>query len=83
MPLQGGLQIRGGHNVIIVGGEIDLTVPCSHSQAVRIDDISGCEAAGNHSDVFQPWFAGNAKVHVDRFTGVSNCQGLEIDPDLA
>jgi hypothetical protein len=47
----------------------------SHSQAVRIDDISGCEVAGNHSDVLQPWFAGNAGVRVDRFTGASNFQG--------
>jgi hypothetical protein len=32
-PLQGGLQIRGGRNVIIIGGQIDLTVPCSDSSS--------------------------------------------------
>jgi hypothetical protein len=32
-PLEGGLQIRGGHNVIIIGGEIDLTTPCSDSSS--------------------------------------------------
>jgi hypothetical protein len=50
---------------------------------VRIDGVSGCEAGGNHSDVFQPWYAGNARVHIDRLSGVSNCQGLQIDPSLA
>src|SRR3954451_23972435 len=33
VPLQGGLQIRGGHNVIIIGGQIELTVPCSDSSS--------------------------------------------------
>jgi chitodextrinase len=137
VPLQGGLQIRGGRNVIIIGGEIDLTVPCSDASSAcrgiyisrrngpsgqifiegvwihapqqstqstsdgiavddssslptditlendRIDGISGCEAGGNHSDIIQTWYAGNAHVNIDHFTGVSNCQGLQIDPDLA
>jgi hypothetical protein len=43
---------------------------------VRIDGISGCEVAGNHSDVFQPWFDGDAKIHIDHLTGTTNCQGL-------
>ena len=50
---------------------------------VRIDGISGCEVGGNHSDVFQPWYGGNARIHIDHLTGTSNCQGLQIDPDLA
>jgi hypothetical protein len=137
VPLRGGITINGGRNVIIIGGQINLTVPCSDSSAacrgiyiskrngprghvfiegvwihapaqssqstsdgiavndssfqptdltlenVRIDGISGCEVGGNHSDVFQPWYAGNARVHIDRLSGVSNCQGLQIDPDLA
>jgi hypothetical protein len=28
VPVVGGLDIDGGHNVIIIGGEIDLTTPC-------------------------------------------------------
>jgi hypothetical protein len=29
-PLHGGITINGGHNVVIVGGEIDLTFPCAN-----------------------------------------------------
>jgi hypothetical protein len=29
VPVVGGLDIDGGHNVIIIGGEIDLTTPCT------------------------------------------------------
>ena len=32
-PLVGGLMIRGGHNVQVIGGEIDLTYPCSDSSS--------------------------------------------------
>jgi hypothetical protein len=32
-PLAGGLTISGGHNVQIIGGEIDLTYPCSDSSS--------------------------------------------------
>ena len=32
-PLVGGLMITGGHNVQIIGGEIDMTVPCSDSSS--------------------------------------------------
>ena len=28
-PQRGGIDIDGGHNVIIIGGEIDLTTPCT------------------------------------------------------
>jgi hypothetical protein len=135
-PLHRALQIRGGHNVTIIGGEVELIVPGTDDDAssrgiyiskpspgavyiegvhiknpqypdaisadtsdgivvdnpssapsditiqnVRIDGISGLH--GNHSDIIQTWYAGNAKVHVDRLTGSSNCQGLQIDPDLA
>jgi hypothetical protein len=30
VPVVGGIDVDGGHNVIIIGGEIDLTVPCSN-----------------------------------------------------
>ena len=32
-PLVGGLMITGGHNVQIIGGEIDMTLPCSDSSS--------------------------------------------------
>jgi hypothetical protein len=45
--LRGGLQIRGGHNVIIIGGEIDLKYPCSDSSSschgLNISKSSGGE----------------------------------------
>ena len=31
-PQRGGLDLRGGHNLIIIGGEIDLTYPCDDSR---------------------------------------------------
>lgn len=147
-PLTGGLQIRGGHNVQIIGGEIDLTFPCSDSSSAchginiskssggevyiegvlihdpdisqatgascpgggmscstgdgidvdelgtstpsdivlqndRIDGISGCSGGSDHADVFQPYDAMSAHVNIDHLTGTTNCQGLQIDPDLA
>jgi hypothetical protein len=32
VPLVGGIDIDAGHNVIIIGGEIDLTTPCTTDQ---------------------------------------------------
>jgi hypothetical protein len=145
-PLRGGIQLRNaGRNVIIIGGQIDLTVPCSDDtsdchgimisqqsggghvfiegvwirnpaviprscpargmpcstgdgivldddprrptdvtlQNVRIDGISGCSGGSDHADVFQPYAAPDAVIHVDRLTGTTNCQGMHVDPDLA
>src|ERR1700681_4217881 len=33
-PVVGGLDIDGGHNIIIIGGEIDLTTPCTSDENV-------------------------------------------------
>jgi hypothetical protein len=152
-PLVGGISIHGGRHVIIIGGEIDLTYPCSndaekcigiyiakqtpgvvflegvwiHNPArigrtcpggasdisqtcssghgidvnttnngrinvntitlenIRIDGISGCSGHGHadHADVFQPYQAPDDVIQIDRMTGVTNCQGLELDPDLS
>ena len=150
-PLAGGITITGGRNVQIIGGEIDLTYPCSNDASactgiyiaksspgavfvegvwihnpssigrtcpggasstsqtcstghgidvntadngkinvntitlenIRIDGISGCSGFDDHADVFQPYQAPDDTIRVDRMTGVTNCQGLELDPDLA
>jgi hypothetical protein len=150
-PLVGGITITGGRNVQIIGGEIDLTYPCSNDAShctgiyiaksspgavfvegvwihnassigrtcpggasstsqtcstghgidvntadngainvntitlenIRIDGISGCSGYGDHADVFQPYQAPGDTIQVDRMTGVTNCQGLQLDPDLA
>ena len=139
-PLVGGLTISGGHNVQLVGGQIDLTTPCNdlssacrgiliqratpghvyiegvyirnpdprhagHTsdgiavddqpapnatditiQNVRIEGIDGCDPIGDpaaHADVFQPWAAADAVIRLDRLTGTTDCQGLQLDPDVA
>jgi hypothetical protein len=150
-PLVGGITIAGGRRVTIIGGEIDLTYPCSsdasecmgiyiakkspgvvfvegvwiHNAArvgrtcpggvsrmsqtcstgdgigvnttkdgtinantitlenIRIDGISGCSGYDDHSDVFQPYQAPDDTIQIDGMTGVTNCQGLILDPDLA
>jgi hypothetical protein len=150
-PLVGGLTITGGHRVEIIGGEIDLTYPCSndaskctglyiaknspgsvfvegvwiHNPArigrtcptgasslsqtcstghgidintanegkinvntitlenIRVDGISGCSGYDDHADVFQPYQAPDDTIQVDGMTGVTNCTGLMLDPDLA
>lgn len=150
-PLVGGITIAGGRNVTIIGGEIDLTYPCSSDasdcmgiyiakkspgvvfvegvwihnasrigrtcpggassmsqtcstgdgidvnttnngainantitlQNIRVDGISGCSGYDDHSDVFQPYQAPDDTIQIDRMTGVTNCQGLILDPDLA
>jgi hypothetical protein len=136
VPLEGGLQISGGRNVIIIGGQIDLTVPCSDASSdchginvtkptpgnvfiegvwirdpqqtitqstgdgvdvddtganpntitienVRIDGISGCSGGPDHADVYQPYAAANGIQRIDHLTATTNCQGLQVDPDLA
>lgn len=150
-PLVGGITITGGRNVQIIGGQIDLTYPCSndaddcmgiyivkkspgavfvegvwiHNPArigrtcpggasstsqtcssgdgidvntanngvinvntitlenIRVDGISGCSGYRDHSDVFQPYQAPDDTIRIDRMTGVTNCQGMTLDPDLA
>lgn len=150
-PLVGGITIRGGRNVQIIGGQINLTYPCSNDASdctgiyiaksspgavfvegvwirnpanigrtcpggasspsqtcstghgidvntaddgkinintimlenIRVDGISGCSGYGDHADVFQPYQAPGDTIRVDRMTGVTNCQGFELDPDLA
>ena len=150
-PLVGGITITGGRHVQIIGGEIDLTYPCSNDESgcmgiyiakkspgavfvegvwihnparigrtcpggasstsqtcssgdgidinttangvinvnmitlenIRVDGISGCSGYGDHADVFQPYQAPDDTIQIDRMTGVTNCQGFELDPDLA
>ena len=150
-PLVGGITITGGRRVDIIGGEIDLTYPCSndasecigiyiaknspgavfvegvwiHNTAniggtcpggtsitsqtcstgdgidvnttdnrvinvntitlenIRVDGISGCSGYGDHADVFQPYQAPDDTIQIDRMTGVTNCQGFTLSPDLA
>jgi hypothetical protein len=150
-PLLGGITITGGRNVLIIGGQINLTYPCSndaddctgiyiaknspgavfvegvwiHNAArigrtcpggasstsqtcssghgidvntandgtinvntitlenIRVDGISGCSGYGDHADVFQPYQAPDDTIRIDRMTGVTNCQGFQLDPDLA
>jgi hypothetical protein len=149
-PLVGGITISGGRRVEIIGGEIDLTYPCSSDASacigiyiakdspgavfvegvwihnartgrtcpggasstsqtcstgdgidvntadngsihvntitlenIRIDGISGCSGYGDHADVFQPYQAPGDTIQIDRMTGVTDCQGFTIDPDLA
>lgn len=150
-PLVGGITIEGGRRVEIIGGEIDLTYPCSSDgsdcmgiyiaknspgavfvegvwihnasrigptcpggassttqtcstgdgidinttddgvinvntitlENIRVDGISGCSGYDDHADVFQPYLAPDDTIQVDGMTGVTNCQGFIIDPDLA
>jgi hypothetical protein len=150
-PLVGGITIAGGRRVKIIGGEIDLTYPCSsdgsdcigiyitknspgvvfvegvwihHASSIgrtcpggasstsqtcstgdgidvntanngainvntitleniRVDGISGCSGYGDHSDVLQSYQAPDDTIQIDGMTGVTNCQGFIIDPDLA
>ena len=150
-PLVGGITITGGRRVLIIGGEIDLTHPCSNDQDdcmgiyiaknspgavfvegvwihnpsrightcpggasstsqtcstgdgidvntadngvinvntitlenIRVDGISGCSGYGDHADVLQPYQAPDDTIKIDRMTGVTNCQGFTLDPDLA
>lgn len=150
-PLAGGITISGGRRVEIIGGEIDLTYPCSSDgsecigiyiaknspgavfvegvwihnarsigrtcpggasrisqtcstgdgidvntadngvinvntitlENIRVDGISGCSGYSDHADVFQPYQAPDDTVQIDGMTGVTNCQGFTVDPDLA
>jgi hypothetical protein len=50
---------------------------------IRVDGISGCSGYDDHSDVFQPYQAPDDTIQIDGMTGVTNCQGFTINPDLA
>jgi len=138
-PVVGGMQIRGGRNVQIRGGEIDLKTPCDDSMAachginvakptpgvvyiegvyvrnpdpthslgtgdgidvdlrpgtaandvvlqnVRIEGIAGCDPhhPASDADVLQVYRAPDANIRIDRLTGLTDCQGMQLDPDLA
>jgi hypothetical protein len=138
VPVVGGLDIDGGHNVIIIGGEIDLATPCTsdsspchginislgsdptgevyiegvlirnpdptHShytgdgidlnagalgnltlQDLRIEGVDGCDSGaypGAHADVFQPYAAGGAVMHIDHLTGSTDYQGMQVSYDI-
>jgi hypothetical protein len=150
-PLVGGITITGGRRVEIIGGEIDLSYPCSSDASkcmgiyiaknspgevfvegvwihnahrigptcsdgasrqsqtcstgdgidintandgsinlnaitlenIRVDGISGCSGYADHADVFQPYQAPGDTIRIDGMTGVTNCQGFNLDPDLA
>lgn len=47
---------------------------------VRVDGMRGA-LGGNHADVFQPW-GGVREFRIDRLTGSTNYQGLEIKKGL-
>jgi hypothetical protein len=138
-PLVGGLQIRGGRNVQIIGGQIDLITPCDDSNAgchginiakpsagvvyiegvyirnpdpthrkgtgdgidvdlrpgtrsndiviqnVRVEGIAGCDPRNpaSDADILQTYAAPDANIRIDNLTGSTDCQGLQLDPDLA
>ena len=48
---------------------------------VRITGLTGSFKT-LHADVFQPW-GGAREIHIDRLTGTSAYQGLQIPPDRA
>jgi hypothetical protein len=150
-PLVGGITIAGGRRVEIIGGQINLTYPCSSDgsrciglyiaknspgevfvegvwihnahrigptcpggasrrlqtcstgdgidintandgvinvntitlEDIRVDGISGCSGYADHADVFQSYQAPDDTIRIDGMTGVTNCQGFTLDPDLA
>lgn len=71
-----GIDVNTTNNATINVNTITL-------ENVRVDGISGCSGQGDHSDVFQSYQAPDVTIRIDRVTGVTNCQGLTLDPDLA
>jgi hypothetical protein len=50
---------------------------------IRVDGVSGCSGYADHADVFQSYQAPDDTIRIDGMTGVTNCQGFTLDPDLA
>ena len=71
-----GIDVSTANNGVINVNTITL-------ENVRVDGISGCSGYGDHADVFQPYQAPEDTIQIDRMTGVTNCQGMTLDPDLA
>lgn len=65
------------------GIAIDADFAIVQVQNVRIHKLYGGEdkAIHNHSDIIQPW-GGVKELRVDRLSGTSNYQGLQINSDL-
>jgi hypothetical protein len=71
-----GIDVNTANNGVINVNTITL-------ENIRVDGISGCSGYGDHADVFQSYQAPDDTIRIDRMTGVTNCQGLVVDPDLA
>ena len=71
-----GIDVNTADNGVINVNTITL-------ENIRVDGISGCSGYGDHADVFQPYQAPDDTIQIDRMTGVTNCQGFTLDPDLA
>jgi hypothetical protein len=75
VPLVGGIDINGGHNVIIIGGEIDLPTPCTtdNSPCHGINISMGPEANG---EVYiEGVYIKNPDPTHSRYTG----DGIDVD----
>jgi hypothetical protein len=71
-PVVGGLDINGGHNVIIIGGEIDLPVPCDtdNSQCHGFNLVSSANNPPNGGEVYiEGVLIHNPSTANDRVTG--------------
>ena len=71
-----GIDINTADNGAIHANTITL-------ENIRVDGVSGCSGYADHADVFQPYQAPDDTIRIDRMTGVTNCQGFTLDPDLA
>lgn len=121
----GGLALKGGRNIVLIGGHITLqpgadnqsqqraiyvkdSTGTVHIEGVEIDNSGGSEFDGIavaapeaiiqiencritglsgsyktlHADILQPW-GGAREIRIDRLTGSSSYQGLQIPPDRA
>jgi hypothetical protein len=68
------------------GDGIDVNTSATSNitiQNVRVEGIDGCGNTSAHADVFQPYGARGAVIHVDHLTGTTDFQGMEINPDTA
>ncbi len=76
-PQRGGIDIDGGHNVIIIGGEIDLTTPCTTDDNV----CHGINISRNQNATGEVYIEGvlikNPDETHSRYTG----DGIDVNTD--
>jgi hypothetical protein len=75
VPLVGGIDINGGHNVIIIGGEIDLPTPCTTDNSPCHGINISMDSSANGEVYIEGVYIKNPDPTHSRYTG----DGIDVN----